>query len=48
MIDPQVTTNITRVLPNKWSYARKRRTASRMRAKGYSSAIIKEQVWGNW
>jgi len=40
--------SISRVLPNKWSYMRKRRTAARLRAKHMPEKVIKEQVWGKW
>lgn len=40
--------NIVRIMPNKWDYNRKRRTARRMQTKGLSEAIIKEQVWSKW
>lgn len=40
--------NITRVMPNKWSYSRKRRTARRMRALRMPESVIKDRVWANW
>jgi len=48
MQDNKPTTNITRIMPNKWSYNRKRRTSNRMRAKGFPENVIKEHVWGKW
>lgn len=41
-------TNIVRVMPRKMSLTRRKRTARRMRAKGYSEVIIREQVWRQW
>lgn len=38
-------TSISRVISKPMSYMRKRRTAARMRAKGFSSKVIAEQLW---
>lgn len=36
---------IVRTVSKPMSYIRKRRTARRMRARGFAEAIIKEQLW---
>jgi hypothetical protein len=36
---------IVKVISKKMGYMRKRRTAGRMRAKGFAPRVIKEQLW---
>ena len=38
-------TVVTKVVSKKMSYMRKRRTAARMRAKGFPAKVIREQLW---